>query len=228
MSDTQLAWAHTPRLVLREFDAVGATDVAALVSMHEDPRLRAHLVDDYPLDVPAVARLFVQRLAQLYRRHEGLGIWRAGALDPTPTFAGWFSLMPIAEMPGEVEIGSRLLPRFWGHGLALEGGELLLAHAFGDLRLDRVWGFCHPDNRPAQAVLAALGFAPAGLKPYDGSLALHHHIDLNAWRALRNIPRGTRLRRALRARASRAAVGPTHEEEPHAQDPDDHAAHPIA
>ena len=38
--------------------------------------------------------------------------------------------MPMAERPGEVEIGSRLLPLAWGGGLALEGGELLLDHAF--------------------------------------------------------------------------------------------------
>jgi RimJ/RimL family protein N-acetyltransferase len=190
------AWARTRRLALDEF---GPGDVPALVEMHRDARLRAHLVDDYPLQKPAVARLFVERLGDLYRRHEGLGIWRATVSEPVPAFAGWFSLMPIAEMPGEVEIGSRLLPAFWGNGLALEGAECLLAHAFDDLALARVWGFCHPDNRSARAVLATLGFSLIGTRPYDGGEALHHHIDLNAWRALRNLSRRTRLRQTLRA-----------------------------
>jgi RimJ/RimL family protein N-acetyltransferase len=110
--------------------------------------------------------------------------------------------MPMWTHPGEVEIGSRLLPAVWGSGLALEGGERLLDHAFDDLGLARVWGVCHPDNRSARAVLAALGFEPTGVMPYDGVPACHHRVTLNAWRALRNTPRGTRLRQALRPNTS--------------------------
>jgi RimJ/RimL family protein N-acetyltransferase len=198
---TELAWGRSRRLVLREF---ADADRAALVEMHREPRLRAHLVDDYPLHESAVARLFVQRMAGLYRRHEGLGIWHATVTEPRPSFAGWFSLMPMAERPGEVEIGSRLLPHAWGSGLALEGGEMLLAHAFDDLKLPHVWGLCHPDNRSAQAVLGALGFTPQGLMAYDGQSATHYRIDLNAWRVACNTPRGTRLRRALRSFQPRA------------------------
>lgn len=191
---TPLAWAESPRLALREF-APG--DLADLVVMHRDERLREFLVDDYPLHVAAVARLFIERLALLYRRHEGLGIWHATARE-SGEFAGWFNLMPMAERPGEVEIGARLRPAFWGGRLALEGTELMLDHAFDGLGLRHVWGICHPGNRSARAVLAALGFESHGPAPYDGGEALYHRIGLNAWRALRNIPRGERLRRALR------------------------------
>src|SRR5205085_12559676 len=93
-----MAWGRTRRLALREF---ADADRDPLVAMHQDVRLRAHLVDDYPLHEPAVARLFLARMAALYRRHEGLGIWHATRLDPQPAFAGWFSLMPMAERPGE-------------------------------------------------------------------------------------------------------------------------------
>lgn len=196
------AWIRTPRLELREFVA---GDEALLVQMHSEPRLRALLVDDYPLHQPAVAGLFVERMAALYRAHPGLGIWHAqriereGGTVSRRSFAGWFNLMPMAERPGEVELGSRLLPQVWGSGLALEGGELLLDHAFGTLGLPRVWGICHPDNRSAQAVLATMGFSPLGIQPYDGVLAFHSQIDLNGWQAARNSPRASRLRRALRA-----------------------------
>lgn len=194
----ELGWARTRRLALREF---GPGDHEALLAMHREPRLRTHLVDDYPMHESAVVRLFLERMAQLYRRHEGLGIWHATLLEPQPVFAGWFNLMPMAERPGEVEIGSRLLPLAWGSGLAIEGGELLLAHAFERLGLAQVWGICHPGNRSAQAVLAALGFEALGVMRYDGRDANHYRIELNAWRGLRNTPRGIRLRRALRARA---------------------------
>lgn len=193
------SWAQSRRLALREFVA---GDAGAIVAMHRDPRLRAQLVDDYPLDREEIARLFLKRLAPIYRRDEGLGIWHASVIDAAPRFAGWFSLMAMSERPGEVEIGARLRPEVWGGGLALEGGELLLDHAADTLQLDRLWGVCHPDNRSARAVLAALGFEPAGTHRYDRGTGLYHRIDLNAWRVLRNTPRGTRLRRALRSLAA--------------------------
>lgn len=189
-------WMCSARLALREF---GPGDVDAVQRMHAEPRLRALLVDDHPLERRAVAQLFVDRIAQVYRRHEGLGIWHASALQPTPEFVGWFNLMPMAGHPGDVEIGSRLLPAAWGSGLALEGGEMLLDHAFDDLGLGRVWGTCHPANRSAQAVLLALGFESLGVMPYEGVPASHYRIDLNRWGRARNTGRGSRLRRALLA-----------------------------
>ena len=198
-----LPWGRSRRIALREFRA---GDQAAILAMHGDARLRALLVDDYPLDDPLVARVFLERMAAIYRRHEGLGIWHASLIGSHPTFAGWFNLMPMAEQPGEVEIGSRLLPQVWGGGLAIEGGEMLLAHAFDDLGLDRVWGTCHPDNRSAVVVLHALGFEPLGVMPYDGRQASYFRIELNAWRALRNTAGGTRIRRALLARAAGQVV----------------------
>jgi RimJ/RimL family protein N-acetyltransferase len=189
-----LEWARTRRLALREF---GADDLPALVQMHREPRLRAHLVDDYPLHDAKVARVFLSRIAQIYRRHEGLGIWHATVLQPQPVFAGWFNLMPMAERPGEVEIGSRLLPAAWGTGIALDGAELLLDHAFGRLDLSHVWGICHPDNRSARAVLQVQGFDDLGLMPYDGVLACHYRIEAGTWASWRMQKRSVRLRTFL-------------------------------
>jgi RimJ/RimL family protein N-acetyltransferase len=188
-------WARTPRLALREF---ADADHDELIAMHREPRLREHLIDDYPLHQPAVARLFLQRIAQLYRVHEGLGIWHATRLQPEPRFAGWFSLMPMAGHEGQVEIGARLLPHAWGLGLAMEGCEQLLTHAFHTLHRSHVWGVCHPANRSAQAVLRALGFEAMGLANYDGHHASHWRLDAHVWQAPDTTPRRLKLRRALR------------------------------
>ena len=194
-----LTWAVSKRLILREFDPADAPDIAA---MHRDPRLRALLIDDFPLQLPKVSAAFVERMGLRYREHEGLGIWHASLPEPQPRFVGWFSLMPMAGRPGEVEIGGRLLPSAWGTGLAQEGGEMMLDHATDELDLRTVWGVCHPSNRSAAAVLAAMGFEALGLLPYEGIMASHFRIDLNVWRSLRNTPRMTRLRGALRALAA--------------------------
>jgi len=194
-----LPWGLAPQLALREFAADDRDDV---VAMHSDPRLRAHLIDDHPLHDGAVTSVLLERLMAFYRSHEGLGIWHATALQPQPRFAGWFSLMPLASQPGELEMGSRLLPAMWGRGIVFEGCKMLLDHAFDDLRAPQVWSVCHPDNRSALAVLAALGFESVGVMPYDGVPSCHLRVGLNAWRAVRNTPRGTRLRQVLRPNAS--------------------------
>jgi RimJ/RimL family protein N-acetyltransferase len=215
MSDTPdaLPWIRSRRIALREF---GPGDHETIMQMHRDARLRALLVDDYPLDDPDVAQTFIERIAPIYRLYDGLGIWHASLIGPQPLFAGWFSLMPMMERTGQVEIGSRLLPQVWGGGLAMEGCEMLLAHAFESRGLNSVWGTCHPDNRSAQVVLLALGFESLGMQPYDRGQASHFRIDLNAWRAARNTPGRNRIRRALSARAARPVVSTAPNEEQHA------------
>lgn len=216
-------------LRLREFQPA---DRAALVAMHREPRVRALLVDDMPLDDPRVAGLFIERMQAYYRRHEGLGIWcaevwrpalsaaeladpevRASLSDPAlqalaqprPHFAGWFNLMRMADDPSRIEIGCRLLPAYWGSGLVHEGGEQLLARAFEQLGLPELWAACHPQHRAVQHVLRTLGFADDGERPCDGTPARWFVIPAAAWPAVKVTPRRTRLRQALLKAADAAA-----------------------
>lgn len=198
---------RTPRLRLREF---AAGDEPALQRMHQDARLRSQLIDDAPLHDTATAAQFVRRIAEVYRAWPGLGIWHCqlpgqdSAVDGDEgsdggAFAGWFSLMPMDGHPGEVELGSRLLPAYWGSGVALDGGEALLDHAFARLGLARVWGVCDPANRGARMCLDALGFRPGAMAPYgDGGLALHHQVDAGRFRRALAQARRLRLQQAAR------------------------------
>lgn len=193
------AWRRSRRLALREFSI---DDLDAITALHRDARLNRLLLDEFPLQRRAVARLFLEGLETFYRRHPGLGIWHAGRTDTddgSPAMVGWFSLLPMPGREGALEIGARLLPAAWGGGLALEGASLLLGHAFHGLGVESVWGTCHPDNRSAVAAMLALGFEPRGLIDYQGRDAHCLRIDLNAWRTARDIPLATRLRGAARA-----------------------------
>lgn len=67
-------WLAGERLRLREFCA---EDLADLMRMHADRRLRAHLLDDQPLDKTLTAVQFLVHISRVYRRREGLGIWHA-------------------------------------------------------------------------------------------------------------------------------------------------------
>jgi RimJ/RimL family protein N-acetyltransferase len=205
-------------LSLREF-APG--DRQALVEMHRDPRIRAWLVDDVPLDHPVVAHEFIQRMQRYYREHEGLGIWCAerwraplsaaeradpevaAALSdaalarlavPVPRFAGWFNLMRVPRMEDRIELGCRLLPREWGTRLVYQGCGALLDHAFQQLRLPRVLGVCHPAHRSAQHALLTLGFAAEGERCYVDRPARWFAIDADRWAAAKARPLRLRMR----------------------------------
>jgi RimJ/RimL family protein N-acetyltransferase len=204
------------KLLLREFVDADAPDIQGL---HADPRVRALLPDEQPLQEARWAQNFVACLAGFYRQHPGLGIWccalPVGAAGSE--FAGWFSLMPLQAspgtaglgiQPGDAELGSRLLPRHWGSGLALSGGEVLLRHAFERLQLRTVWGICHPDNRAARACLEALGFTPRSHAVYEGQLSEYHAVDAATWSTVRSLSRSERRRR------SRRAITPTHATQP--------------
>ena len=216
-------WSASARLRLREFAAYDAQDI---VDMHHDPRVRALLVDDHPLHEPQAAQGFIAGMQAFYRRHEGTGIWcaeravppdpesvaearAAHAADdiddamlarveaPTWRFIGWFSLVHLADAPGELEIGARLLPEAWGGALALDGGEWLLARAFAGLGRARVFGHCDPANRSAAHCLRVLGFTAAGLAPYNGHEAARFALARTHWDGWHELPRRERMRRVL-------------------------------
>jgi RimJ/RimL family protein N-acetyltransferase len=223
-------WLQTRRLRLREFVV---QDRAQLVQMHADERMRALLIDDHPLHRHDVCEHFLRRLEGLYRTHEGLGIWHAeravrrfsdaelaspalrealtpAALAelarPVQEFVGWFNLMPMPGRDGEIELGARLLPRAWGVGLADEGGEALLRHAFETLDRERVWAVFHVRHEAVRSCVLALGFTDAGVLAYEGEPARHYLITRDAWRAFQALPRRDRLRRAIASMRNAAVV----------------------
>jgi RimJ/RimL family protein N-acetyltransferase len=220
---TNTPFIQTPRLRMRLF--TGA-DRQAVVDMHNQALVRALLVDDYPLQEPQVAQQFIERSLGITHAHPGLGIWyterlqpvdtqalqeaqaavdsgdlAAGALDwflqPRWQFCGWFNLVPMTHDPSKIEIGCRLLPQAWGGGLALEGGQALLHHAFGQLGRDEVWATCHPQHRSVHVVLHSLGFAARGLAEYWGAPAAWFCIEAPAWQRVQQMPLRERRRQAV-------------------------------
>lgn len=66
--------------------------------------------------------------------------------------------IPGAE-PGEVEIGWRLAPQFWGKGIATEAARRWLDYAFADLRRERVVSFAVAANHRSTAVMQRIGMS---------------------------------------------------------------------
>jgi RimJ/RimL family protein N-acetyltransferase len=59
--------------------------------------------------------------------------------------------------PPDVEIGWRLLPEYWGRGLATEAATAVLNYGFQTFGFDRVISVAHPANRRSIRVMEKLG-----------------------------------------------------------------------
>ena len=57
-----------------------------------------------------------------------------------------------------IDLGFRLVQRYWGKGLATEAASAWVHAAFHDLHLDRLTALVHPENYPSIRILEKLGF----------------------------------------------------------------------
>ena len=66
----------------------------------------------------------------------------------------------LMHMPGtgEIELGYRITPAWWGRGLATEAGEAWLRHGLEALGIPRIIAFAHPNNAASLRVLKKLDF----------------------------------------------------------------------
>ncbi len=195
----------SPRLSVRE---LGLEDAQPLRAMHADRRVTALLIDDagVPLDDLANATAFIRAVRRLYRQYEGYGIWAVessagGNASDAIAFCGFVALMPVRELPGDVEIGMRLMPSTWGAGLAFEAARLVLGYGFDVLGLPQIVAFCDPANRAARLNNEVHGGSWLHDALHDGRLASHYVLGRERFLATRHEPRGQRMRAALRAPA---------------------------
>lgn len=165
---------HTRRIALYELALEQALD---LLRLGLESRVARHILDAPLNTLPEIVGL-IEHTQCVYLERPGLGIWYA--TDRRGQFIGIFSLVPSTES-GAVEIGTRLLPRVWGRGYALEGGVALCEHAFGRLGLPALIGLCVPDNRSVPPLLARLGFQPDGQTTQFGRPALRFALRREDW-----------------------------------------------
>lgn len=152
----------TDRITLRQWQA---DDFPAFAEMSAS----AEVMEYFPSTLTraqsdAVATKIMAKIEQ-----NGFGFW-ALELNETGEFCGFVGLnRPEPELPFGpcLEIGWRLRRKFWGKGLASEGGRLALAYGFDQLEADEIVSFTAADNQKSQAVMKRLGFA------FNGETFMH-------------------------------------------------------
>jgi ribosomal-protein-alanine N-acetyltransferase len=155
---------QTDRLLLREFDE---GDVTPFYLMGSDPAVIRYTGD------PAGGLTSLQHALEVLRsrpiadyRKYGYGRW-ACVLKASGAVIGFAGLKYLADSQ-EVDIGYRLLPAYWGQGLATEACRAVLDYGSTRLGLERIIGLVDPENVGSVRVLEKLGLTPAGKVEYQG------------------------------------------------------------
>jgi RimJ/RimL family protein N-acetyltransferase len=89
----------------------------------------------------------------------GLGVWLGFTRGQ---FVGMWMLQPPhgpdqPQIPGEADLGYRLLRRWWRRGLASEGARELVRYGFDELDLRRIFAQTLAVNVPSRATMASIG-----------------------------------------------------------------------
>ena len=75
-----------------------------------------------------------------------------------------------------VDVGYRLLPEYWGRGLATEACLASVQFGFDVLKLDRIIGLVLAENAASVRVLEKVGMRLEGEISYDGQWVLQYSI----------------------------------------------------
>lgn len=146
---------ETPRLILR---AMNADDAEGMFDLDSRPEVLKYLLTP-PLTDVEQSREIIRRVQQQYEEH-GIGRfaveWKA-----TGEFVGWAGLKFLTEpLNGCVnyhDLGYRLLPKFWGMGIATEASRASLDLGFNQMGLQKIYAGALPENVGSCRVLEKMG-----------------------------------------------------------------------
>ena len=139
------------------------TDAGWLAALYGDPRVMRFITLQPPSLAEVEASILPAYLLEYRELADGLGSF-AAIEKWTGQFVGRFSLKPANSygLTGGTELGYRLCPEFWGHGLATEGARALIRSAFERLHVDRVVATTMADNTGSWRVLEKCGLHRVG------------------------------------------------------------------
>jgi len=163
---------------------VATNDAPAFSEMNADPRVMKFFPHPWSLEESRAALEEIE----LGFAQRGFGIY---ALECEEEFAGIVGLsVPTfdASFTPCVEILWRLLPRFWGRGLASEAGVAVLKMAFQTLRMPEVVAFAAVGNVRSIRVMERIGMEWDRQKYFDHpavtDIRLQRHVLYRATQSL--------------------------------------------
>jgi ribosomal-protein-alanine N-acetyltransferase len=154
---------ETDRLLVREYVE---EDAEAFFKLNTDPEVLRFVPDKALLNVEQARQLLIDHPMADYRKH---GFGRGACiLKSTGEQIGFAGLKYLDEL-GEIDVAYRLLPAYWGQGLATEAALASVRYGFVDLGLKRIIGLVMPENIASVRVLEKAGLRHAETVTFWGS-----------------------------------------------------------
>ncbi len=143
---------ETPRLQIKEFTEDGFEDFFLLVG---DPEVMRYSLKG-PLNREQAQKSFKDRILGHYKTY-GYGLWSI-FLKKEKKFIGLAGLL-TRQIEGEekVELAYRLLPVYWGHGLAVEAAAAIADYAFSTLKINFLISIIDVNNHRGLLLAKRLG-----------------------------------------------------------------------
>lgn len=155
-------------------------DAEAFYQLNSDPEVTRY-TGELPCRSVEAARAAIEAYPD-FERH-GIGRW-ATVLRSTGETIGMTGLKVLQELGGEVDLGYRFLPEYWGRGLATEASRASLQYGFDELGLQRIIGLVMPANAASIRVLTKVGMRYEEAVLYAGEPADQYAISRASFRLL--------------------------------------------
>lgn len=172
-------FTETNRLILRE---ILPTDVDGLFELDNDPEVHRYL-GNKPIQTKEQAAEMIAFIRQQYIDN-GIGRW--AVIDKqTNNFLGWAGLKLITEQTNNhinyLDVGYRLIKKYWGQGIATEAAGASLVYAFNQLQAPDVYAITDTNNAASHHVLLKVGLSFIETFEYHGFTHNWYKIDRNAF-----------------------------------------------
>ncbi|GAA3645044.1 GNAT family N-acetyltransferase [Flavivirga jejuensis] len=147
---------ETERLILRE---LRMSDLDGMFELDSDPEVHRYL-GNKPVKIKEESQKIIESVISQYNQHN-IGRW-AAIEKSSGDFIGWSGLKLNTEdtMNGYsnfIDIGYRLIPRYWGKGYATESSFAALNYAFNSMKLKTVYGITEKENQASHNILLKVG-----------------------------------------------------------------------
>ena len=160
-------FAETERFILRELLLSDDTGIFELDSNNDVHRY----LGKKPIKNIEEARNVIDFIRQQYVDN-GIGRW-AIIEKTTNDFVGWTGLKFVRDNINNhsdfYDLGYRLIPKFWGQGIATETAKASVDYGFNKLNLNRIYGMADLDNKASINVLEKAGLKFIDTFNYEGT-----------------------------------------------------------
>lgn len=147
---------QTERLTIRP---MRDEDAFHLFELNSNPEVVKYTGDVVTLNLADAQRILTQLVYPQFQQYQ---MGRFTVLLKDNTYLGWCGLKFFPEK-GEVDLGYRLLQRFWGQGYATEASRACLDYGFRELHLKKIMARAMPENLASIKVLQKLQMSFKGM-----------------------------------------------------------------